>query len=149
MSLVLGLDAKLYWDDEASYASPTWNIIDNAMAVTLNLETAEADVTTRGSGGWRATVATLKDASVDFSMLWDTADTAFAAIKDAYLSKGAINIAAMDGPIATSGSQGLRAPMMVTKFTRNEPLDGPVTVDVTVKPTYDTFDTPEWLVVGS
>lgn len=50
----------------------------------LNLEKGEADLTTRASGGWRATEGTLKDASVEFEMVWDTEDAGFTAIKDAY-----------------------------------------------------------------
>jgi hypothetical protein len=42
--------------------------------VTLNLEAGEAEVTTRANSGWRATVATLKEASVEFEMVWDTGD---------------------------------------------------------------------------
>ena len=40
MSLVLGLDAKLYIDESAGYAGPDWGLVNNAMDVTLNLETA-------------------------------------------------------------------------------------------------------------
>jgi hypothetical protein len=39
----------------------------------------EADVTTRGNAGWRATVATLKDGSIEFEMVWDTGDADFGA----------------------------------------------------------------------
>lgn len=45
--------------------------------MTLSLETGEADVTTRANSGWRATVGTLKEASVEFEMVWDTADAGF------------------------------------------------------------------------
>lgn len=147
MALVLGLDAKLYIDDEASYASPTWTLVNNVKDVTLNLEKADADVSTRGSGGWRATVGTLKDASVDFTMVWDTDDAVFTQIKDAFLNNTAVNIAVMDGLIETTGSQGFRAMMIVSKFTRNEQLEEALTVDVTVKPTYFPGDPPEWLEI--
>ena len=45
--------------------------------MTLSLEAGEADVTTRGNDGWRAIVATLKEASVEFEMVWDTGDAGF------------------------------------------------------------------------
>jgi hypothetical protein len=35
----------------------------NVRDVTLNLETGEADVTTRANSGWKQTFATLKDGS--------------------------------------------------------------------------------------
>jgi hypothetical protein len=73
MAVKLGLDAKLY-RNTGTYAAPVWNEIKNVKDVTLNLEAGEADVTTRGNNGWRATVATLKDGSIEFEMVWDSAD---------------------------------------------------------------------------
>jgi len=73
MAVKLGLDAKLY-RNTGTFAAPAWNEIKNVKDVTLNLEAGEADVTTRGNAGWKATVATLKDGSIEFEMVWDTAD---------------------------------------------------------------------------
>ena len=146
MAVKLGLDAKLY-RNTGSHGSPTWNEVENVRDVTLNLEAGEADVTTRGNAGWRATVATLKDASVEFDMVWDTADDDFAAFRDAFLNHTAVEVAVMDGDVAAAGSQGLRATCAVTNFSRNEPLEEAVTVSVTIKPTF-AADPPSWLVVA-
>ncbi|ADV63003.1 MAG TPA: phage tail tube protein [Dehalococcoidia bacterium] len=145
MAVKLGLDAKLY-RNTGTFAVPVWNEVKNVKDVTLNLEAGEADVTTRGNAGWRATVATLKDGSIEFEMVWDTTDDDFGAIRDAFLNRGAVEFAVMDGDIATAGSQGLRATCMVTNFSRNEPLEEAVTVSVTVKPTY-SVNPPVWMVV--
>jgi predicted secreted protein len=145
MPVRLGLDARLY-RNTGTFAAPVWNHVQNVKDVTLNLEAGEADVSTRGTGGWRATVATLKDASVEFEMVWDTADDDFASIRDAFLNRGAVEFAVMDGDITTPGSQGLRATCMVTTFSRNEPLEEAVTVSVTIKPTF-AANPPLWLVV--
>ena len=147
MGVKLGMDAKLY-RNTGSYGSPTWNEMPNCKDVTLNLEAGEADVTTRGNNGWRATVATLKDASIEFEMVWDSADLDFEAIRDAFLNKTAIELAVMDGDITVVGNQGLRASCMVTNFTRNEPLEEAISVSVTVKPTYAT-NAPSWLEVSA
>jgi len=144
----LGLDAKLYLDTSATPATPTWSLIGNCKDVTLNLETSEADVTTRSSNGWKASAPTLKDASVDFTMLWDPADTNFTKLKTAFITRGSVFMAVMDGEIATPGSQGLIAMMMVSKFTRNEPLVEAMTADVTVKPTYYPAIAPDWELVS-
>ena len=85
MPAKLGLDAKLY-RNTGTYAAPTWDIIGNVKDLTLNLETGEADVSTRANNGWRATVGTLKDASLEFEMVWDSADTDFTSIRDAFLN---------------------------------------------------------------
>lgn len=145
MAVKLGLDAKLF-RNTGTYATPTWDEIANVRDVTLNLEAGEADVTTRGNNGWRATVATLKDGSIEFEMVWDSADTDFTAIRDAFLNKTAVEMAVLDGDVLDTGSQGLRASFMVTSFSRNEPLEEAITVSVTMKPTYSA-NPPEWMTV--
>ena len=143
MSVKLGLDAKMF-RNTGTYAAPVWNEIKNVRDVTLSLETGEADATTRGNNGWRATVATLKDGSVEFDMVWDSADDDFTAIRDAFLNKTALEMAVLDGDVAAAGSQGLRASFMVTNFSRNEPLEEAITASVTVKPTYSA-NPPAWM----
>ena len=118
MSVKLGLDARLYRNTGA-YSSVTWNEVKNVKDLTLSLEAGEADVTTRGNGGWRATIATLKDGSLEFEMVWDTADDDFTAIRTAFLTNGSVEFAVLDGPVSTSGSQGLRAAMAITNFSRS------------------------------
>jgi len=120
----------------------TWNEVKNVRDLTLNLETGEADVTTRANNGWRATAATLKDGSIEFEMLWDTGDAAFGALKDAWADGDEIALAAMDGDVATAGSEGLAGNFTVTNFSRSEPLEEGVTVSVTVKPSSET----QWYV---
>jgi TP901-1 family phage major tail protein len=146
MSVKLGLDAKLF-RNTGTYGTPAWNEIKNVRDVTLSLEAGEADVTTRGNNGWRATVATLKDGSIEFEMVWDSEDDDFTAIRDAFLNKSAVELAVMDGDILTTGSQGLRASFMVTSFSRNEPLEEAITVSVTMKPTYSA-NPPSWMTVS-
>ena len=146
MSVKLGLDARLY-RNTAVYASPTWNEVKNVKDLTLSLEAGEADVTTRGNGGWRATIATLKDGSLEFEMVWDTADDDFTAIRTAFLTNGSVEFAVLDGAYNTAGSQGLRAAMAITNFSRSEPLEEAIKVSVTAKPTYSDHP-PEWMVTA-
>ena len=92
MGVKLGLDTRMY-RNTGTYAAPVWNEIKNVRDVTLNLETGESDVTTRGNGGWRANIATLKSASLEFEMMWDTVDDDFIVIRDAFLANGAMEFA--------------------------------------------------------
>jgi hypothetical protein len=139
MGFKLGMNCKAYYGT----AGNTANILmDNVKDVTLNLSTGEADVTTRGNNGWRATAATLKEGSVEFQMVWDTDDLGFVAIKDAWFAAGPIALMFLDD-VAGSGS-GLDADFVITNFSRNEPLEEAVTVDVTAKPTYSTR-APTWI----
>lgn len=137
MASVLGMNCKAYYGDAGSTADTE---ITNIRDVTINLETGEADVTTRGNSGWRATAATLKDGSVEFEMVWDTSDAAFTAIQTAWSASTAIALAFLDGE---SGS-GLDADFVITNFSRAEPLEEAVTVSVTAKPTYSTR-APAWV----
>lgn len=145
MAIRLGMEAKIY-RNTGTYASPTWVELANVRDVTVSLESGEADVTTRANNGWRATAATLKDASIEFEMVWDTDDAGFTAIKDAFFGNDTIELAVMDGNIGTAGSQGLRAECSITSFSRSEPLEEAITVSVTAKPTYSA-NAPQWYVV--
>jgi len=142
----LGMEGKLYYN-AGSYATPDWKELKNVKDVTLNMEKGEADVTTRGNAGWRATVGTLKEGSLEFEMVWDTEDEGFAALQAAWFGDTPVEMAVMDGPVATSGSQGLRATMSVISFSRKEPLEEAMSVSVSVKPTYAEH-APEWMEVA-
>lgn len=145
MGIKLGLEAKLF-RNAGTYDLPDWKEVVNVKDLTLNLEAGEADATTRGNNGWKATLATLKDGSIEFEMIWDTADAEFTAIKDAFFNKSPVEVAVLDGDVATTGSQGLRSSMAITNFSRNEPLEEAITVSVTAKPTYSA-NPPAWMVV--
>lgn len=145
MTIKLGMEAKLF-RNTGDYASPTWVEMQNVKDLTLNLEAGEADATTRGNAGWRATIAALKDGSIEFEMIWDTADADFTAIKDTFFGSTDLEFAVMDGDVAASGSQGLRATMSITNFSRSEALEEAISVSVTAKPTY-AVNPPEWMTI--
>jgi len=133
----LGMDCKLYFKTALLTGPPDgtgWTELDNAKDVNLQQENGEADITTRANNGWRATAATLKEATIEFEMLWKPSDAAFTAILNAWLNAGEIAIAALDGAMDEEGNQGLVSNCTVTSFTRNEPLEEAVTVSVTLKP---------------
>lgn len=146
MATRLGMDAKLY-RNTGTYAAPTWVEVSNVKDVTLNLEKGEADVTTRANAGWRATVGTLKDASIEFQMVWDTVDAGFDAIRQAFFNNTPLEFAVMDGDITDPDSEGLRATFDIFNFTRNEALEEAILVDVSIKPTY-ADNAPEWITGG-
>ena len=146
MSVRLGMEARLY-RNTGTYAAPTWVEVANVKDLTLSLEKGEADVTTRANQGWRATVGTLKEASIEFQMVWDTEDAAFTAIQQGFFTNTPIEFAVMDGDITDPDSEGLRATHDVFNFTRNENLEEAIMVDVSIKPTY-AANAPEWITGG-
>lgn len=137
MSIKLGMEAKLYYGAAGATASTE---LTNVKDVTLNLESGEADVTTRANAGWRATIGTLKTGSVEFEMIWDSDDAGFTAIKDAYFNNEPIALAILD----EAGGEGLDADFSITSFSRKEALEEAITVSVTAKPTYSTR-APAWV----
>jgi hypothetical protein len=129
---ILGMNAALYYgaaDGDLGTLVEATNVMD----VTLNLESGEADVTTRGNSGWRALVATLRQASIEFEMKWLPADAAFAAIRDAYLNSTVIELAALDQVRETSGAEGIKGNFSIVNFTRSEPLEEGIKVSVTAR----------------
>jgi len=141
---VLGLDAKIY-RNSATYENPTWVEIDNVKDVTLNLSKEEADATTRANNGWKAIVATLKEGTVDFEMVWNKSDENFQALLTSFLSNTVIDFLILDGPYTSEGSEGLRASCQVFSFTRAEQLTDVLRAAVTIKPTYSAHP-PDWYV---
>lgn len=140
MGFKLGMEAKLLFKSGGQSGGGSWTALNNVRDLTLSLETGEADVTTRANAGWRAIVATLKEASVEFEMVWDTADPGFSAIKSAYLDNEPIGLQVLDG---TAG-QGLQADFMITAFSRSEALEEAIAVSVTAKVTYSATP-PSWI----
>jgi predicted secreted protein len=139
MSAKIGLDAKLYYHDGTAFVE-----IATARDVTLNLEKGEADTSTRGNDGWRTRLATLKDASIDFEILADSEDAGYQALADAFFNDTQIEMLVMDGDKADTTSQGLRAFMGVFTFSRNEPLEEALTINVSVKPA-PAATNPQWV----
>ncbi len=135
MAVVLGLNAKLLRGAAGSTGSTE---VKNVKDLTLNLESGEADVTTRATEGWRATVGTLKDASLEFGILYDTEDEDFGAFSNAYFKNTPIALFVTDG----AGS-GLDADFSITGFSVEQPLEEALTVSVTAKPTASTR-APVW-----
>jgi hypothetical protein len=140
MAIKLGMEAKLLYKTGGQGGGGAWTALGNTRDVTLSLEAGEADVTTRANAGWRATVATLKEASVEFEMVWDTADAGFTAIKNAFFQNAPIGLQILD---ETAG-QGLQADFSITNFSRNEALEEAITVSVTAKVTYSAT-APSWI----
>jgi len=144
MALVLGLNAKLY-RNTGSYGSPTWDLIPNVMDLALNMDAGEATASNRGST-WELTVATLKKASLEFKQVWDPADLDVTTLLGIFTANSTIEMLVLDGLAATTGSQGLRALMMVTAWNREEPLEGALLAALTMKPTYSA-NAPAWYTV--
>lgn len=139
MDFLLGMNAALYFGTAITGDGPTLpstlTLVGNVKDVTLNMEAGEADITTRGNKGWRATAPTLKEATLEFEMQWKPGDAAFTAIKNAYLANATVALAALTEAHDATGSkaEGPVGNWSITNFSRNEPLEEAITVSVTAK----------------
>ena len=113
--------------------------VKNVKDLTLSMESGEADVTTRATSGWKASIATLKEASLEFGILYDTEDADFTAFRDAYFGNTPLALFVTDG----NGS-GLDADWSITGFSVEQPLEEALTVSVTAKPIASTR-APAWV----
>jgi len=138
MAIVLGLDAKLFRGVAGSQAATE---VTNVKDLTLNLESGEADVTTRATHGWKASAATLKEASLEFTILYDPSDADFTAFQSAYFGNTPIALFVSDGQ---DTAHGLDADFSITAFSMEQPLEEAISVSVTAKPTASTR-APQWV----
>jgi len=129
---VLGINAKLYYgtnDAELSAMTEASNVKD----LTVSVSAGEADISTRANSGWRATVATLRECELSFTMNWKPGDAFFTAVKTAMLNSTTLCLAALTGAKDAEYSSGPHGNFAITKFDRKESLEEAITVDVTAK----------------
>jgi len=142
---ILGLSCKMY-RNTGTWASPTWSEITIAKDVTFSLEKGKADGSRRGVT-WRQSIGTLKDAEISMELVHETGDSNFTALRSAFLNGTIVEILVLDGSVATSGSEGLRAEMEVFSFSRAEPLEDVVMDSVTLAPSAQASNDPVWYTV--
>ncbi len=136
----LGLNAKLY-RNTGTFASPTWAEVSNIQDLDVGDSMAEFDASTRGSGGFEETEATLRAIQLTFNMK-NNADTNMIALRTAYAARAAVDLQALDGPIATVGSHGVRARFKVFEFGKPQNLRDGQFVNLMLKPCPDDTNGP-------
>ncbi len=140
----LGMNAKIYQGDEGTDLELLTEM-SNVRDVTLTMEAGEADVTTRGNSGWRATAATLREATCEFEMLWEPGDAGFEAVRTAFLASSLLALCPLTDDRDTADAEGPRGDWAITGFNRAEPLEEGITVSVTAK--LAVFE--EWVQVAA
>ena len=136
MSVVLGLNAKLLRGAAGTQGATEMR---NVKDLTLSIESGDADVTTRAANGWRASVSTLKEATLEFEMNYDTEDEDFGAVQDAFFNNTPLAFFVSDG-----AGNGLDGDWVITGFNVEQPLEEAMSVSVTAKLTLDTR-APQWV----
>lgn len=124
----LGMKGKLFHGPGGSTGVPKTEL-DNISDVTLTLDAAEADVTTRANKGFRAIVSGLKECSIEFTMMYKPSDPGFRAVRQAWYTGDPIHLAAL----TSATGEGPVGDFSVTGFSRSEPLEEAITYEVTCK----------------
>jgi len=136
----LGLQARLF-RNIGDYAAPVWQHVRACREVTLSLERAEAEITTRGNAGFRATAVALKDASVEAELAYAPPDDDVDALIAAMTGGTSLDLLVADGD--GIGAQGLRADWTVQRLERGEPLEDAQRLRITLKTDSQTH-APQW-----
>lgn len=124
----LGMKGKLFQGPGGSEGVPETEL-DNVSDVTITLDAAEADVTTRANKGFRATVSGLKECSIEWTMMYKPGDAGFKAIRQAWYTGDPIHLAAL----TSATGEGPVGDFSITGFSRSEPLEEAIKYDVTAK----------------
>jgi predicted secreted protein len=147
MSVKFGIDGKLYYCVAGIGGTPTWTELSGVKNVTLNVQGKEVDVTTRASAGFALADIALMDASIEFDLPLDPADTGYQAVETAFFARSLVGLAVMSGGVTVAGSRGLWADCKITQFNREESLEDAMIVKVTAKPTHSA-NAPLWKIVS-
>lgn len=133
----IGLDCKAYLNT-GTFGSPTWVEITVAKDVGFKLGLGEAEAKTRASS-LSVILPGFVEHEFDFEMLYDTVgSTIYGLLQAAVLARAAVELAFMDGAIATSGNRGVRCSYYITQCDPDQPLEEGVSVSVAGKPAYGT-----------
>jgi predicted secreted protein len=124
----LGIKAKMYFGTAGEPGVPTGEL-SNVTDVTITLDASEADVTTRNNDGFRATIAGLKECTIEFDMLYLPDDAGFTAIRTAWLNSEQIHLAAL----TSEKGEGPVGDFSITGFSRSESLEEAIKYSVTAK----------------
>lgn len=135
MAYIMGFEAKLLRGEAGTTGATE---VKNVKDLTLNLESGDADVTTRAANGWKVSQKTLKDTSIEFGMKYDALDADVVAFRNAFLNNTAIALFVSDGL-----GNGLDADWMIMSFSIDQPLEDAIGVSVKAKPTLLTR-APAW-----
>ena len=119
-----GADWKLY-RNTGTTATPVWNEIVEAGAITFTQSGTEVDVSTRRGGRYKQTTTGQVEMSLEFDMFVDYQDEDFTALEALLGTMDTIDIAVCQAAISGSGSSGrffYRAHMSVFQV----PIDMPM-----------------------
>lgn len=123
----LGLNGK--FTRGTAGGTPSTEVL-NCKDLSANLSVSLADITTRGSGGWREQAAALKELELEWKMLVDPDDADYVAVSAAFHAGTPLALGVTPG---TSG--GLVGDFVISEFGEEQPLEDAIAITVKAVPT--------------
>jgi predicted secreted protein len=123
-----GKDATLSYKTGGVGGQGQWTVCGTVRDVNPKYDAAEVDVTTRGSGPWKRSAPAHNSVSADFEVLMKANDPGYAAFMDAWLNRTIIGLKFVDA----EGGGTFQGDFAVLSLAKSEPLDGAVTVSLSV-----------------
>ncbi len=142
---LLGGECKLY-RNSGTYGSPTWNEITNVEDLSMPNSKGRGEFKVRGSKYVKKRGAKI-EAALNWKQIYDPGDDDFTVLLGSMNSGTILDLACVDGAIATSGTQGLRADMEVMEFPLDEPLESGVSIAVVAEVAISANE-PTWMTVA-
>lgn len=144
-----GFDGKIYYNTGTD-ATPTWVEITPVRDVSTSASAGQATVSDRRSK-FEMTCPGLLSLETTVNATYVPGNTALAALRTHFLNRTSVQIAVMDGPIATSGSEGFKYYAHVFSNDFEQPLSDGMTVSLTFRPTINESEPsvlPTWVVIA-
>ena len=134
MAEIIGYQATVYQQSSLAGAwnRTGWTIVTGVKDGTVGDETEAVDATKRSNAGWKAYLAGLWDAPMDFEVAWDPDNAQLIAIQTAYEAKAAIALLFTDGVVADGAAIG--GNFIISTFNINQGVGAHVTVSITAMP---------------
>lgn len=118
-----GASHKLYYST-GTVAVPVW--VEIAEVEDVNVDTFtrnKAELRRRANSRNKNLPANFAPLEVSFTLIHGLGETVFDYINAAFFASTVAEYAIVDGDIATTGTEGIRAPMWVCDFPISEPLE--------------------------
>jgi putative N-acetylmannosamine-6-phosphate epimerase len=129
VTVILGVNAKAY-HNTGTFGIPVWDEVDNVSNLQISIATIKAKGRRRTSGMYAQYAVTELDVTATWSMVWDTADTDFTAIRTCAVAGTEKDMVFLSGSVLSGTHQGPRISAAFTKYNRNDSEEDFLKMDV-------------------
>ena len=136
-----------------TYTTPVWTLVASVEDVNVSdLSRSLAEIKRRSSQFVSNLPALIQTIKLAFKHWFGIDSTNFTAMQSCFFGGNIEEWLVLDDLVATTGSQGLRCPMIVSQFNINEGIEDAVSIDVELSTAYwespaGTAIDPSWYTV--